>query len=91
VTQNIVKTIHFSTVIWYNEHKNGVDEHMKRIVVELSKERLITPSRLIFVGAILGNSDMVRSANEASVRNTRGRYLVLIPRIGIAQLDGLCL
>ena len=35
---------------------------MKRIVVELSNERLITPSGLTLVGGALGKSDLVKRA-----------------------------
>jgi hypothetical protein len=41
---------------------------MKKIVVELSRERLVTPSGLSMVGAMLGKSDFVKQCNRASAR-----------------------
>ena len=37
---------------------------MKKIVVELSNERMITPSSLTLVGAMLGKSGLVRRCNH---------------------------
>ena len=46
---------------------------MKRIIVELSNERLVTPSGLTLVGAILGNSDLVKGVNMASITGMRSQ------------------
>jgi hypothetical protein len=46
---------------------------MKRIIVELSNERLITPSGLTLVGTILSNSDLVQGLNKASVTDKRSQ------------------
>jgi hypothetical protein len=46
---------------------------MKRIIVELSNERLITPSGLTLVGTMLGNSDLVKGVNMASVTDKRSQ------------------
>ena len=44
---------------------------MKRIRVELSNERLITPSGLTLVGAALGKSDLVKCSNRVAVDKKR--------------------
>ena len=46
---------------------------MKKIVVELSNERLITPSGLSLVGAMLGNSELVRRCNEMPATGKRSQ------------------
>ena len=38
---------------------------MKKIHIEFSDERLITPSGLVFVGQILGKSSFVKKINHA--------------------------
>ena len=38
---------------------------MKKIHIEFSDERLITPSRLVFVGQILGKSNFVKKIHRA--------------------------
>jgi len=53
--------------------KTGVIVHMKRIIVELSNERLITPSGLTLVGSILGKSDLVKGVNISSVTDKRSQ------------------
>lgn len=40
---------------------------MKKIHIEFSNERLITPSGLVFVGQILGKSDFVKKINRAPI------------------------
>lgn len=42
---------------------------MRTIHIEFSDERLITPSGLVFVGQILGNSDFVKKINTAPISN----------------------
>ena len=46
---------------------------MKRIRVELSNERLITPSGLTLVGAVLGKSDLVKRSNRMAVDKKRSQ------------------
>ena len=46
---------------------------MKKIIVELSNERLITPSGLSLVGGALGKSDLVKRANRVKIDNRRSR------------------
>ena len=46
---------------------------MKRIVVELSNERLITPSGLTLVGGALGKSDLVKRSNRMTVDKKRSQ------------------
>ena len=41
---------------------------MKKIHIEFSDERLITPSGLVFVGQILGKSSFVKKINLAQRR-----------------------
>ncbi len=50
----------------------GVQE-MGKIIVELSDERLITPSGLSLVGMLLGKSDFVKRCNRASVSSKRSQ------------------
>lgn len=40
---------------------------MKKIHIEFSDERLITPSGLVFVGQILGKSSFVKKINRAPI------------------------
>lgn len=40
---------------------------MKKLVVEFSEERLITPSGLSLVGSMLGKSDFAKKCNRMSV------------------------
>lgn len=40
---------------------------MKKIHIEFSDERLITPSGLVFVGQILGKSSFVKKINRARI------------------------
>jgi hypothetical protein len=47
--------------------------NMKRIVIEFSNERLITPSGLSLVGAMLGKSELVGRVNMASVTGKRSQ------------------
>ena len=64
---------------------------MKKIHIEFSDERLITPSGLVFVGQILGKSSFVKKINRAPISKD---YLqkqikngdVLLTYIGITQL-----
>ena len=44
---------------------------MKTIEVGLSNERLITPSGLSIVGAILGNSDLVKNCNKVTEKRSQ--------------------
>jgi len=46
---------------------------MKRIVIEFSNERLITPSGLALVGAMLGKSELVENVNKASITGKRSQ------------------
>lgn len=46
---------------------------MKKIVIEFSNERLITPSGLSVVGAMLGKSELVENVNRASITGKRSQ------------------
>ena len=46
---------------------------MKKIIVELSNERLITPSGLSLVRGALGKSDLVKRANRVKIDNKRSQ------------------
>ncbi len=46
---------------------------MKKIIVEWSNERLITPSGLSLVGGALGKSDLVKRANRVKIDNKRSQ------------------
>ncbi len=47
--------------------KIGGGSAMKKIHIEFSDERLITPSGLVFVGQILGKSSFVKKINRAPI------------------------
>ncbi len=46
---------------------------MQKIIVELSDERLITPSGLSLVGILLGKSKLVKQCNRATVSPKRSQ------------------
>ena len=46
---------------------------MKKLVVEFSEERLITPSGLSLVGSMLGKSDFAKKCNRMSVSAKRSQ------------------
>lgn len=65
---NIVFFHAFQYHILYNKDIDLYgDMTMKTIHIELSDERLITPSGLVFVGQILGKSSFVKKINRAPV------------------------
>lgn len=63
---------------------------MKRIIVELSNERLITPSGLTFVGAALGESDLVKRSNRMTVDNRRSQPQIKNEDILLTYIGLLC-
>jgi hypothetical protein len=63
---------------------------MKKIIVELPNERLITPSGLTLVGAMLGNSDLVNNANKASVTDKRSQPQIKTGDILLTYTGLLC-
>jgi hypothetical protein len=63
---------------------------MKKIVVELSKERLITPSGLSMVGAMLGKSEFVKQCNRASVTDKRSQPQIKNGDILLTYIGLLC-
>ena len=63
---------------------------MKRIVVELSNERLITPSGLTFVGGALGKSDLVKRSNRMAVDKKRSQPQIKNGDILLTYIGLLC-
>ena len=63
---------------------------MKRIVVELSNERLITPSGLTLVGGALGKSDLVKRSNRMAVDKKRSQPQIKNGDILLTYIGLLC-
>jgi hypothetical protein len=63
---------------------------VERIIVKCSNERLITPSGLTLVGAILGNSDLVNGVNRASVTEKRSQPQIKNGDILLTYIGLLC-
>ena len=63
---------------------------MKRIRVELSNERLITPSGLTLVGAALGKSDLVKRGNRMTVDKKRSQPQIKNGDILLTYIGLLC-
>ena len=63
---------------------------MKRIRVELSNERLITPSGLTLVGAALGKSDLVKRSNRMTVDKKRSQPQIKNGDILLTYIGLLC-
>ena len=63
---------------------------MKRIKVELSNERLITPSGLTLVGAALGKSDLVKRSNHMAVDKKRSQPQIKNGDILLTYIGLLC-
>ena len=63
---------------------------MERIKVELSNERLITPSGLTLVGAMLANSDLVNEVNRISVTDKRSQPQIKNGDILLTYIGLLC-
>ena len=64
--------------------------NMKRIRVELSNERLITPSGLTLVGAALGKSDLVKRSNRMAVDKKRSQSQIKNGDILLTYTGLLC-
>ncbi len=63
---------------------------MRKIIVELSDERLITPSGLSLVGMLLGKSDFVKRCNRASVSQKRSQPQIKNGDILLTYIGLLC-
>ena len=63
---------------------------MKRIVVELSNERLITPSGLTLVGGALGKRDLVKRSNCMTVDKKRSQPQIRNGDILLTYIGLLC-
>lgn len=63
---------------------------MRKIVVELSDERLITPSGLSLVGTLLGKSEFVKGCNRASVSPKRSQPQIKNGDILLTYIGLLC-
>lgn len=63
---------------------------MKKIIVELSNERLITPSGLSLVGGVLAKSDLVKRCNRMSVSNKRSQPQIKNGDILLTYIGLLC-
>lgn len=63
---------------------------MKKIVVELSNERLITPSGLTLVGGALGKSDLVKRCNRTIIDRKRSQPQIKNGDILLSYIGLLC-
>jgi len=63
---------------------------MKKITVEFSDERLITPSGLSLVGAMLGKSDLVKKCNRMTVTDKRSQPQIKNGDILLTYIGLLC-
>jgi hypothetical protein len=63
---------------------------MKKIVVELSNERLITPSGLTLVGAMLGKSGLVKRCNQMSITDKRSQPQIKNGDVLLTYIGILC-
>jgi len=63
---------------------------MKKLIVELSNERLITPSGLTLVGGALGKSDLVKRANRTKIDNKRSQPQIKNGDILLSYIGLLC-
>ena len=63
---------------------------MKKIIVELSNERLITPSGLTLVGGALGKSGLVKKANRAKIDQKRSQPQIKNGDILLTYIGLLC-
>ena len=63
---------------------------MKKIIVTLSNERLITPSGLTLVGGALGKSDLVKRANRMTVDKNRSQPQIKNGDILLTYIGLLC-
>ncbi len=63
---------------------------MKKLVIEFSNERLITPSGLSLVGAMLGKSDLVKQINRISVTDKRSQPQIKNGDILLTYIGLLC-
>lgn len=63
---------------------------MKKIIVELSNERLITPSGLSLVGGVLAKSDLVKRCNRMSVSSKRSQPQIKNGDILLTYIGLLC-
>ena len=63
---------------------------MKKIVVKLSNERLITPSGLTLVGGALGKSDLVKRASRMAVDKKRSQPQIKNGDILLTYIGLLC-
>ena len=63
---------------------------MKKIIVEFSNERLITPSGLSLVGGALGKSDLVKRANRARIDSKRSQPQIKNGDILLTYIGLLC-
>lgn len=63
---------------------------MKKLVIELSDERLITPSGLSFVGQMLGKSKFIKKCNNMKVDGKRSQSQIKNGDILLSYIGLLC-
>ena len=63
---------------------------MKKLIYELSSERLITPSGLALVGGALGKSDLVKLANRTKIDSKRSQPQIKNGDILLSYIGLLC-
>ena len=90
ISLKIASNQHEHYGFWYNIHIRIEVYNMKKIVVELSDERLITPSGLALVGGALAKSDLVKRANRMTVDKKRSQPQIKNGDIFLTYIGLLC-
>ena len=60
---------------------------MKKLVIEFSNERLITPSGLSLVGQMLGKSNFIKKCNNMKVDGKRSQIRMCVQLLPYAFLN----
>ena len=63
---------------------------MKKLVIEFSNERLITPSGLSLVGQLLGKSNFIKKCNNMKVDGKRSQSQIKNGDILLSYIGLLC-
>ena len=63
---------------------------MKKLIIEFSDERLITPSGLSLVGQMLGKSKFIKKCNNIKINNKRSQSQIKNGDILLSYIGLLC-
>ena len=74
-----------------NANRRLTVENNKRIVIELTNERIIPASGLAVVGALLGKSDFIKKPNRMDVTANRSQHQIKNGDIVLTYLGMLCM